>query len=394
MTESYTNIYQFSLTLLMSMRYWTYALMGILLGSGILATKAAYAQGEWYPGDGAQEGLLMKYRIAFFDYKKSQPIDVTILLESRDEKDNWKAFTIVEDEGKVVTEELLLASLTLEPIGSISEEFRPYAGVIDQTLAWLSSYASKINPKALTGFENWGVIAGLGGGGIIVHPVGSETIDAAGKSWDTSLVGFHYAVDSTFWISDNFPFPVKAKVFALVSQHPIPVLFEYELLETRITDTPPEPPEAKLVVPKPPLSKHTNSATFVVDLSWNPETMEPGQTVQLEVTITDTRGKTLPNPRYDLEITDAAGKVVYKVENTGQRIHEVTFESAGRVHVEVTYLGTFSLGGGISEAIIEKAEFDLVVVPEFPFGAAAIMVAVVAAMIVVTRLKKISLTKL
>jgi len=377
----------------MSMRYWAYVLMGILLGSVILATKAAYAQGEWYPGDGAQEGILMKYRISFFDYKKSQPIDVTIWLESKDEKDNWKTFAIVEDEGKVVTENLLLASLTLEPIGSISEEFRPYAGVIDKTLAWLSSYASKIKPKALTGFENWGVIAGLGGGGIIVHPVGSEKIDAAGKSWDARLIGFHYAVDNTFWISDNFPFPVKAKVFALVSQHPIPVLFEYELLETRITDTPPEPPEEKLVPPKSPLSKHTTSGTFIVDLSWDPETIEPGQTVQLEVVISDTRGKTIRDPRYDLEITDAAG-VVYKVENTGQRIHEVTFESAGNVHVEVTYLGTFSLGGGISEAIIEKTEFGLVVVPEFPFGVATVMVAVLAAMIAVTRLKKISITKL
>jgi len=377
----------------MSMRYWAYVLMGILLGSVILATKAAYAQGEWYPGDGAQEGILMKYRISFFDYKKSQPIDVTIWLESKDEKDNWKTFAIVEDEGKVVTENLLLASLTLEPIGSISEEFRPYAGVIDKTLAWLSSYASKIKPKALTGFENWGVIAGLGGGGIIVHPVGSETINVAGKSWDTHLIGFHYAVDNTFWISDNFPFPVKAKVFALVSQHPIPVLFEYELLETRITDTPPEPPEEKLVPPKSPLSKHTTSGTFIVDLSWDPETIEPGQTVQLEVVISDTRGKTIRDPRYDLEITDAAG-VVYKVENTGQRIHEVTFESAGNVHVEVTYLGTFSLGGGISEAIIEKTEFGLVVVPEFPFGVATVMVAVLAAMIAVTRLKKISITKL
>lgn len=359
-----------------------------------MATKVAYAQGEWYSGDGAQEGLLMKYRISFFDYKSGQPIDVTIWLASKDEKSNWKTFTIVEDEGKVVTQDLLLSSLTLDPIGSMSEEFRPYAGVIHQTLGWLGSYSSKINPKALTGFANWGVIAGLGGGGIIVHPRGSETINLAGKSWDTYLIGFHYAVDNTFWISDNFPFPVKAKVFALVSQRPIPVLFEYELLETMITDTPPVPPAEKLVLPKSPLSKHTTSGTFIVDLSWNPETIEPGKPVQLEVNISDTRGKTLPNPRYNLEITDAKGNVVYKVENTGQRIHEVTFESMGRTHVEVTYLGSFSLGGGIGEFIIEKAEFDLVVVPEFPFGAAVVMIAVMAAMIAVTRLKKISITKL
>lgn len=378
----------------MSMRYWAYILMGILLGSSILATKVAYAQGEWYSGDGAQEGLLMKYRISFFDYKSGQPIDVTIWLASKDEKSNWKTFTIVEDEGKVVTQDLLLSSLTLDPIGSMSEEFRPYAGVIHETLGWLGGYSSKINPKALTGFANWGVIAGLGGGGIVVHPRGSETINVAGKSWDTYLIGFHYAVDNTFWISDNFPFPVKAKVFALVSQRPIPVLFEYELLETRITDTPPVPPAEKLVLPKSPLSKHTTSGTFIVDLSWNPETIEPGKPVQLEVNISDTRGKNLPNPRYNLEITDAKGNVVYKVENTGQRIHEVTFESAGRTYVKVTYLGSFSLGGGIGEFIIEKAEFDLVVVPEFPFGATVVMIAVMAAMIAVTRLKKISITKL
>lgn len=327
----------------------------------------------------------MKYRISFFDYKSGQPIDLTIWLESKDDKGNWKTFTIVQDEGRVLTEDLLLSSLTLEPIGSISEEFRPYAEVMDQTLAWLSSYSSKNNPKALAGFTNWGVIAGLGGGGIVVRPVGSETIDVADKSWDTYLIGFHYAVDNKFWISDNFPYPVKAKVFALVSQQPIPVLFEYELLETRITDTPPEPPEEKLVLPKSPLSRHTSSGTFVIDLYWNPEMIEPGQTVQLELNISDTRGKAVRDPRFDLEITDAKGNVVYKVENTGQTIHEVTFESMGRAHVEVTYLGSFSLGGGIGEFIIEKADFDLVVVPEFPINIAIVMSILVLMMVVMTR---------
>ena len=73
----------------------------------------------------------------------------------------------------------------------------------------------------------------------------------------------------------------------------------------------------------------------------------------------------------------------------GQGSHEVTFDSGGRAHVTVTYLGDQE--GSFEAKITEKAEFDLVVVPEFPLGVAAVMAAIVAVMITVTRFGKISI---
>ncbi|HLE35207.1 MAG TPA: hypothetical protein VI698_04875 [Nitrososphaerales archaeon] len=52
------------------MKYWVYVLMGLLITSGVFAAKDVYAQDNmWYPGEGAEKGLFMKYRIIEYDYK-------------------------------------------------------------------------------------------------------------------------------------------------------------------------------------------------------------------------------------------------------------------------------------------------------------------------------------
>ena len=57
----------------------------------------------------------------------------------------------------------------------------------------------------------------------------------------------------------------------------------------------------------------------------------------------------------------------------------------------VIYLGSSS---GLENKIIEKAEFVLIIVPEFPLGVAIVMTTMVAALIVLTRFKINNYTKL
>ncbi len=377
------------------MKYWAYVVMGLLIISGAFA-KAAYGQEEWYAGEGTEKGLLVKYRISHYDYKAGEQFDATIWFGEQDDKKNWITDVIIEEQGRIVTSKMTLSALNLSPVGfDVSEDFKPYRAAIKGSLGWLGEYASKIEPKPITGDKAWGIVGAIGGGGIIVAHTGTETIQAAGQSWDTSIIGFHYAADSKVWVKDGFPLPIKAKVYTIASTQPLPLQFEFTLLETRISETTPVPPEEEVVLPTPPLTKPTTSGGFSVDLYWDPITIEPGKPTKIGVVIFDKQKNVIKDAQYDMLITDANGKVVADIKKftttEGQGTHEVTFDSTGRTHVTVTYLGSLS---GFEHKIRETAEFDLIVVPEFPLGIAAVMAAIVAMMIATTRLKKISIPKL
>ena len=340
-----------------------------------------------------EKGLFVKYRISEYDYKSGQPFTAMIWFGDKDDKENWIADVIIVDRGDVVTTKMAISSLNLSPVGfDVSEEFQPYRSAIKGSLSWIGEYANQRDPKALTGNKAWGIVGAIGGGGIIVAPTGSETIQAAGQSWDTAIIGFHYAVDSKIWIKDGFPLPIKARVFTIASIQPIPVQFEFELLETGMSETPPVPPVGDAELPVPPLSKPTASGAFSVDLYWEPAVIEPGKPTSFGIVIFDRQNNVKRGALYDLLITGAGDKVVLDLKKVvaqeGQGTHEVTFDSPGRFHVVVTYLGDQE--GGLPEKITEKAEFDLIVVPEFPLGIAAVMAAVIGMMIVLTRFRKIN----
>ena len=380
------------------MKYWAYVLMGLLITSGVFAAKGVYAQDNmWYPSEGVEKGLFMKYRITEYDYKSGQPFNVTIWFGDKDDEGNWITDVIIVDRGDVVTSKMTLSAANLSPVGfDVSEEFQPYRSAIKGSLSWTGEYANERDPKPLTsggGAKAWGVIAAIGGGGIIVAPTGSETIQAAGQSWDTAIIGFHYAVDSKIWIKDGFPLPIKAKVFTIASIQPIPVQYKFELLETGMSETAPVAPVGVPDLPVPPLHKPTASGAFSVDLYWEPTVIEPGKPTTMGVVIFDRQHNVKRGALYDLLITGAGDKVVLDLKKVvaqeGQGSHEVTFDSPGRFHVAITYLGDQE--GGLPEKIVEKAEFDLIVVPEFPLSVAAVMAAIIGMMIVLTRFKKINI---
>ncbi|MGH9910657.1 MAG: hypothetical protein ACRD32_08450, partial [Nitrososphaerales archaeon] len=228
----------------------------------------------------------------------------------------------------------------------------------------------------------------------IVQPVGTDTIQAAGQSWDTYVIGWHYAEDSKVWIKDKFPLPIKAKVFALSTQKPIPVQFQFDLLETRVTDTPPTPPTAEQVLPTPPLITTTTSAIFTVELYWQPVTINVGEPITIGVVIRDQQNKIVENVRYNLKIEDAKGNTVIDKEflaEKGQGTHEITLNETGRTHITVTVLGSLS---GVAEKFTENAEFEIIVVPEFPVGLAVVMASLVAMAIAITRFKKLNIPRL
>ena len=380
-------------------KYALFTLMSLLIIGGILTTKPVYAQ-DWYPGDGAKQGLLIKYRISNFDYKKGTPFDATLWFGSQDDKGNWITDIIVEEKGKVSSGVFKLSSLTLTPLGTdIPPELKPYREPIKNSLAWLGSYSSKVAPESLSGNSVWGVIAAIGGGSITVRPFGTETIQAGGQSWDTHIIGWHYGEDSKVWVKQGFPLPIKAKVFALVTQKPIPTQFEFELLETRITETRPEPPKQQIELPMPPLSQVTTTAKFNVDLYWEPIEIQPDEPTEFTVVIYNAHKKIMRNIMYILKIVDAEGNTVIDKKFTaldGKRTHSLILEETGPLSVSIRVFGSpESIAGDIAAVeFIETVNFELVVVPEFPLGFSVVIASMVALMVLMTKFKKIIIPKL
>ena len=370
-----------------------YALMGLLIVSGLLATKTASAQ-EWYVGDGVQQGLLVKYSITTLDYKRGQQFEATLWFSSEDEKHNWITDVVVVEKGKSACGKFTLSSLTLTPLGTVSPDVQPYREAITSSIGWLGGYASKIAQKSLTSGA-WGVIGAVGGGSTVVQPMGTEKIHAAGQEWDTSIIGWSRGEVSQIWIKDGFPFPIKAKAYAFVTQQPIPVQYEFQLLETRISDTPPECPMSLEEAPTPPLSTSTTSTIFNVDLWWEPISIEPGKPTKFGVVIFDQQGNVEENVRYKLTIKDAKGNALINNEEflaeAGQGEHVVTFEETGPATVTVNVLGGPEI---FEQKLTELANFELLVVPEFPIGITLVMASLVALMVAITRFKKIGIPKL
>lgn len=136
----------------------------------------------------------------------------------------------------------------------------------------------------------------------------------------------------------------------------------------------------------PPLSQSTISGKFRVDISWSPVTLEPSKLITIYVMIRDEHQNVIRDAGYDFVISDAGGKVLLDERNVkttlGQGIHEVTFESSGTAHIIVTYRGSLDR---VESGIADKAEFNLIVVPEFPLGVVVTIATIVAIMIVATK---------
>lgn len=223
--------------------YSVYALIVLLLISFTTGAEA-YDDQVWYVGKGIQKGMYLKYRISYLDHLESggKPFNATIWFESQDEHGNWKTLTMINEHGKMTTSNMTLSTTNLQPIGSsYSASFAPYKNTIRNSLGWIGDIAKKDDPKVLSVGSHWGVLSLPGGTAIEVKAMGTETLQLTGKSWNTTAVAFHYHdVDSKIWIADNFPLPVKAKVYAYPYPYekPVPILFEYELLEAGQSDTP------------------------------------------------------------------------------------------------------------------------------------------------------------
>jgi hypothetical protein len=375
----------------MSSRFLAFALAGLLLvfgASSVALTSSVYAQEDnlWYPGEGVKQDMYVKYRIQEEQTNDREPFELTLYFQEQVNGD-WivPAFVVDPATGKVIvgTWKLSDSMAYLAGGSQVPAEMNGFIGGYSGSLHWLDAFTTKGAPLSLTQ-ASWGKIASIGGSEI--KPVGQETITVPAGTYDTTVILWHKSVDSKVWIKNGFPFPIRAEAYADVTTGSPPIQFSFELLETGTGK--PTPPQSEDIIPTPPLSKNTGRGTYKIAIDWEPPTIAPGSTVRFTVSLMDDTGFPLERTNYDFTVKDANGNVVQEFKNQnadtefGTGTHEVQLDTAGPMTITVKINAVSGQGTG---QFTESADFNVVVIPEFPVSAAIVAAAVIGFVVVMTR---------
>nr|BAE03267.1 hypothetical protein HGIII-42 [uncultured Candidatus Nitrosocaldus sp.] len=366
--------------------YVTSMMLAAVLSISSIVT--ANAQSTWYPGKGAELGTYFVYTIRDLEYESGRELEVAIWLGSRDSQGNWIADVSINDAGVVSNGKMVLSSINMQP-QSAEPSVSKYRAIVQRTLTWLGDFANSGDPKPLAP-SAWGRLAITGGvpvgvGAPASLQVTNEQVTAANTTWNTTIVGFRYAKDSKIWVAENFPLPIKAEVYAFRTEEPIPLQYSFELKRFGRSDNPIELTPGVVEIPKPPLEKFGSTGNVYVLLYWGPQTIMPGQDVQIAAQLYDAGKRPLKETeRYTIEVFDGDKSILKQELSNNLQPVTVRFESEGVKKVVVSYIVPFRTGEGETK-LIDRTEFNIVVVPEFPVAIMAIVASIMAVMIAVTR---------
>ncbi|MDA7942374.1 MAG: peptidase [Nitrosopumilus sp.] len=212
----------------------------------LAAASPAYAQfqaggvdkeGSWFVGEGLKQGDYFRYSMCHLEYKECVDFDMRLWIKGDIESGSetkWLAEAVVRDGNRVFKGEMELGKIAPEPTGG-SEDLTIYRGAFKSSVVWLSAFATADTgspgkgPKEFMA-KSWGKIANIGGEQVI--PVEIAQVRTGAGTWDSVVIGWKTGGEfSRVWVVDGFPFPVKAKTFAHVSEGIAPVEYEFELLE-------------------------------------------------------------------------------------------------------------------------------------------------------------------
>ncbi len=380
----------------MGSKLLTFALVVSVLVFGTLnMMDSAFAQTpDWYPGEGVRQDMYVKYRIEDYDTNERQPFVMTLYFQQQDQDGNWIVPAYVETNGRVLQGTLKLSD-TMSPLlgGEVPQEMRDFIAGYQSSLTWLDAFTTVSSPLSLTA-GSWGKIASIGGSE--VRPTGTQQVTFAGAqslcgatSCDATLVSWHKGVDSNVWVVNEFPFPVKAETYADVTTPPAPIQYRFELLETGSGQ--PAAPTGTGQASGPPLERTTTDGSRVI-LTWDPVDIQPNSTVNFGLEVRDARNSSISNVAYDFIIKDANGQIIQEFSNqqalTGTATHQATFNSTGPKTITVQIN---SIRSQTSGQLIQTTDFNLVVVPEFPISAAVVSAAVIGFVVVIIRIKGLSI---
>ncbi len=334
----------------------------MILLAGPISMNVASAANTWYVGEELKQGDYFRYTLCQFDYKKCSEFEMDFWVEKKTDTGDWNLQVLVIDGDKKVRGDMIVGRVAPEPLGG-SETLSEYRAAYKSSIAWLSGFATRIEPKDFSATSGWGKIASIGG--MAVGPLGTtETITVPAGTFDTYVVGWHKGADNKIWVKDDFPFPIKALTFVDVTTGSIPIQYEFELLEYGNTANPPDflegvstpTPDEELCPPDTTFvrgSSNLDSGRMIVDYRYSPENPQPGCQIQwnLEFNKWFDANQFESDVHYDIFVVDENGKPLRSLSNDQGRDYLFTpdgkdlrfmdvKESKGIAHYAILVYGT------------------------------------------------------
>lgn len=193
-------------------------------------TLAIDDSGEWHVGENLKVGDFFYYQLCHIEYESCTTFDLFLTVIEETEEFWIFEFGVV-DKGEIFVERVLVDKVTLRVIG-IYSEISSYTEAYSDSIPWLSFFANIQQPKS---FDDavWGTIGSIGGVPLQQSSVGYVSVP--GGTFDSHLVSWSLGgTQNKIWISDEFPFPVKAETFAHVADGIDPPVYVFELFSTCI----------------------------------------------------------------------------------------------------------------------------------------------------------------
>ena len=187
---------------------------------GQFQTGGVDKEGSWYVSEGLKHGDFYSYSICQIDYKECSEIQMDIWME------NNLAHVVVYDENRIIKGDMTIGTTAVSRSG---EGFATYSDIFRKSATWLSPYAN-INEPKLFSAASWGKIGNIGGEQII--PTSVENVSYEGGYFESiKLTWKAGSYTSSVWVADEFPFPVKARVFTHVSEGIPPPEYTIDLIK-------------------------------------------------------------------------------------------------------------------------------------------------------------------
>ncbi len=205
----------------------------------VIPLDAIHAEAEksWYLGKGLIVGdsftykicdplLLIKVKVKDMCY--TAKLDFKQITKNSNVK-NWIAQAEIEHGSRIINSTMQISALTFQ--ARTDYTMKPYAMSIQRTLFYLNNYANILAQKPLEVGAVWGdaVAYGAHGAKIVVKQL--KAMEVADLELQTYKLGYEVMKESTLYLADDFPFPIKAKMYEPTLAYPDPPLkFEVELI--------------------------------------------------------------------------------------------------------------------------------------------------------------------
>jgi hypothetical protein len=305
----------------------------LIICTGIIFTIPQVFATTWYPGEGLKQGDFYRYNVCWTDWKNCAPLEIDFWVKNQTSDGTGWNLEMLAIDGSIVQKGIVsIGTETPDPTYS-DPNISDYAGVYKNTVAWLDAFSSKDNAQTF-GSPSWGRTGGVGGQS--VGSMGQHSVTVQGGTFQTWVLGWSKGVTNQIWVAPNLSFPVKAIVYADVTEGTPPPDYTMELLQQGNSQTEPSflNVGSSLIVganpncPVPDMesdsvqnSQTTDSNSMVVAYRYSPSNPHIGCPMEWRISFEKTfdQSQKYNNVQYDIVTVNNAGQQIDSIAQDNGR---------------------------------------------------------------------------